>query len=135
MIPNIKPSAVYPIKGGINPQAIAAAGTQTSGWLDAKDGEWLKGTLLNGALGGSTLTNLKVEQATSAAGAGAKDLVTNVVNALQVAGTHVQFEVQLANALDLDGGFRYVRVSVTNTGGTGALQAVACEIGPAPYMA
>jgi hypothetical protein len=71
------------------------------------------------------LDTCKLEQATSSAGAGKKDLTTsasggnyNTDNPVDADGDQVILECQ-ADDLDVDGGFRYVRVYLAETGNTG----------------
>jgi hypothetical protein len=133
MIPNVRPSKVYPYAAQIAPQSVAAAATVASGWAAASSNAWLSLLLLVGA--GAGTFAMKVEQATSSGGAGAKDLVTaaNLGVTAQETG-QAQVDVQLGANLDIDNGFAYVRVSLTCTGGAGTLAAVAATLGPAAYM-
>src|SRR6266511_2992251 len=71
---NRKPSKVYAVKEQVVPQSVAAAATVTSGWIAVVNAKWLKLLALVGA-GAGTLA-VKVEQATTIGGAGAKDLAT-----------------------------------------------------------
>jgi hypothetical protein len=132
---NRKPSAVYPVKASIAPQSVAAAGTASSGWIAVGANFWATIASLVGA-GAGTLA-IKIEQATSAAGAGAKDLATAATLGItaQATGTQVNADLQLAQALDLDNGFEYIRITATVTGGAGTLIAAALSLGPAPYQA
>ncbi len=130
---NFKPSKVYPYKGQIAPQSVAAAGNVTGNWIDASQCRWLSGTLLVGAGGGTVA--LKIEQATSAAGAGAKDLYTAAQLGITAQGVgQVQFDAQLDCNLDVANGFRWVRANATVTGGTGTLVSVGLIGGPSEFM-
>lgn len=129
MIPNVKPSKLYPYKEQIAPQSVAAGATVTSGWFDAAEAANLKIAALVGA--GAGTFAVKVEQATSSGGAGAKDLVATGITALATG--HAEADVALGAALDVDGAFRYVRVSATCTGGAGTLFSAQVEAGPATY--
>lgn len=132
MIPNIKPSKVYPVAGQAGPISVAAAGNAATSWVQVPAGsKWAIAELLNGVLGGGS-EQVDLEQATSSGGAGAKALVTNAVtNAVN--NTASQVEANLDQVLDVAGGFNYVRAKVTNTGGTGALVSIALKFGPNAY--
>ena len=71
------------------------------------------------------LDTCKLEQATSSAGAGKKDLTTSAsggnydtANPVDADGDQVYLECQ-ADDLDVDNGFRYVRIYLAETGNTG----------------
>jgi hypothetical protein len=71
------------------------------------------------------LDTCKLQQATSAAGANVKDLTTSASggdydtdNPVDADGDQVIFEVP-TDKMDVDGGFRYVRVYCAETGNTG----------------
>lgn len=133
MIPNIKPSQVYVAKASIPPQSLAAAANATSAWVAVPPGsKWLAVDTLTGALGGGS-EQVDVLQATSVAGAGAKALVTNLRTE---ANNNVfdQDEVNL-DTMDINNGFNFVQVKITNTGGTGALVAVRAAFGPNEFAA
>jgi hypothetical protein len=69
-----------------------------------------------GAMGGSSTVNAKLQQATSSAGAGAKDITGKAIEALTGAGSDgdslAGIELQ-TEELDVNGGFKWVRFSVT----------------------
>lgn len=134
MIPNIAPSKLYAYAAQIAPQSVAAAGNPTSGWVAVANNKWAKLLALVGA-GAGTLA-VKLEQATSAAGAGAKDLATAAqVGITALATGQQQADVNIDQYLDVNGGFGYVRINATMTGGAGTLAAVSLELGPQALMA
>jgi hypothetical protein len=133
MTPNVDLKQYYPVKGQVNPASIAAGGNAVSAWLDAKDGNRLHIALLAGALGGGTL-DVDVDQATDNAGTGSKVLAADVLAAQATNNTPAQADVDLHNLLDVNGGYRFVRVKINNTGGTGAIAGAACLIGPARFQ-
>lgn len=134
MTPNVKPSKLYPNKGQIAPQSVAAAATVTSGWIDASNYAWAKLAILVGA--GAGTFALKLEQATSSGGAGAKDLYTAAQLGVTVLATgQAQADAQLGPALDVDNAFRWIRASATCAGGAGTLASVTVELGPDPFLA
>jgi hypothetical protein len=133
--PNEKPSTAYVVKGAVAPQSVAAAGTATSGWVDVGPNKWAKVVSCLGA--GAGTAAVKLEQATSSGGAGAKDLITaaNLGITAQANSTQVQADGNIDANLDLAGGFRWIRVSLTVTGGAGTLACASLELGPAQYQA
>ena len=132
MIPNVRPSQLYPNAGLANavfPQSVAAAGTAATPWVAVPIGSrWMRTLLLLGALGAGS-EQLDYEQATSVGGAGAKALKTNVRTSA-VNSQQFDDEVDLDSNLDINNGFNFVRAKVTNTGGTGALVAIGLGFGP-----
>lgn len=130
---NVKPSVLYPSAQAqcIAPQSVAAAATVTGGWVSAKETKWLKIFASVGA-GAGTLA-VKVEQATSSGGAGAKDLATAATLGASslAASTILQVDYDVANNIDTTNSFAYVRLSATCTGGSGTLFAASLELGPA----
>lgn len=103
-----------PIVGVIDP-ASKTAGSYSTGWIDLSLFHRLYAVLLMGAISASGTVDAKFEQATSAAGAGAKD-VTSVAlaqSADTVAdNTQASLEVRPAQ-LDVANSFRWVRLTVT----------------------
>lgn len=133
--PNRKPSVIYPAKNLIAPASIAAAGNAVSGWVDCKDAiGYISLVILLGALGGGTLS-VDILQATSAAGAGAKALITGAVVGLATNNATAQFDFRPDDILDLDpNGFRFIQVKINNVGGTGAIAGAAVLAGPARFQ-
>jgi hypothetical protein len=116
----------FPNKGKINPQSVAAAGTANSPWINVFDAYKLLMNINCGALGGGSV-QASFLQATDNAGTGSKALTAGTFvapAAITVDGTLQQIE---ANPEDLDRlaspMFTFVRLVLTNTGGTGALLA------------
>ena len=75
-------------------------------------------------LGATDRTNTKIQvvQATDNAGTGSKDIRGAVNTALGATDDNKMVRVQCrASALDTANGFRYVAVTITNTGGTAAM--------------
>lgn len=92
-----------------------AAGTVTTGWVDMRDFHSLTALIQTGTLGASATLDAKLQQATSSGGAGAKDIsgkaITQIVKA---SGDNKQATIDLRDTeLDVNGGFRYVRLSMT----------------------
>ncbi len=132
---NRKPSEQYPIKAQVAPQSMAAAATATSGWVAISNNKWANIHAITGA-GAGTLA-VKVEQATTVGGAGAKDLATAAqvgITAL-AASSAADVDVDLTQYVDVDGGFGFIRISATMTGGAGTFAAVGLCLGPDAFQA
>ena len=119
-----------PIVGVIDP-ASKAAGTYTTGWIDFSLYGRLCAILLIGAISSSGTVDAKFEQATSAAGAGAKD-VTDAALAQSVDtvadNTQASLEIRPAQ-LDVNNNFRWVRLSVTTATAASILGAAVLAVG------
>lgn len=113
--PLIKPSSRVMLVGVIDPDAYAA-NTYTTGWVDMSVWESLMALISAGDLGSSATLDAKLEQATSAAGAGAKDVTDKAITQLTQAGTDSNKQAiinLMSEDLDVTNLFRYVRLSMT----------------------
>jgi len=120
---NLDPSARFAIAAVI-PAQQAAVGTVTSGWVDMRDFFALLGSVNVGVIGAAGTVAVKIEQATSAAGAGAKDVTGLAIVPLAKAGGDNRQAAINVRQEDLDkNGFRYVRISVTVGGAATFLSA------------
>lgn len=109
-------SKTIPLGTAPKAASVAAAGTLVSGWVDAGAAAFVHTVV--GIDAGAGTPALTFEQATSSAGAGAKAL------AGFSGGTFANNRIEVTNdpsKLDVAGGFRYVRGTVTITGGAGTL--------------
>ena len=113
--PNIKPSDRAAILAAIDPDA-AAAGTVNTAWIDVTNWQNLMAIVMAGDLGASATLNAKLEQATSNAGAGVKDVTGKAITVLTQAGTDSDKQA-IVNCsqydLDFAHGFKFVRLSMT----------------------
>lgn len=115
MFGNLNPSARASVAGAINPVS-QAAGTVTTGWIDMQAWFSLLAILSVGAIGASGTVNAKLQQATDGSGTAAKDIAGAAITQLDAAGndSNKQVEINLRqDDLDRNGGFRFVRLSVT----------------------
>lgn len=115
MTPNSLPSERAGLVGVIDPDAYAAS-TVTTGWVAAKNFHSFLAVITAGDLGASATIDAKLQQATSAAGAGAKDITGKAIAQLTQAGAddNKQALINLrGEQLDVDGGFAFVRLSMT----------------------
>lgn len=118
---------------------VTTASTVTSDWVDASDWHTILAVVMAGTLGTNATVDAKLEQATSAAGAGAKDISGSGITQMTQAGTDqsdTQAVISLqTDALDVDNGFQYVRLSITVGTATsdagGIVLGVAPRVGPA----
>ena len=99
--------------GTIDPDAYGT-GTQGSDWVDMSKFMQVMFAVLAGALGSSATLDFKVQEATSAAGAGAQDLSGKSITQLTEAGTDDDKQVLVnVRADELSDGYRYVRGLMT----------------------
>src|SRR3954467_4428393 len=111
--PAMKPSQRVGVVGVISPVS-QAAGTVTSGWMDATQFHNFMAILKTGVLGASATVDAKLQQATDNSGTGVKDItgkaITQLVKALndnnQVTIDLKQEDMDFANA------FKWFRLSV-----------------------
>ncbi len=112
---NAKASELAGVVGVIDPDAYAA-GTVTTGWIDASRWGKLLAIIQAGDLGTGATLDAKIEQATDSAGSGAKDVAGKAITQLTQAGgdSNKQALIDLRpESLDLGADFRYVRLSMT----------------------
>jgi len=100
---------------GVIPAQQAAVGTVTSGWVDMRNLFALLVMLNIGVIGAGGTIDARIDQATDAAGTGAKPVaglaITRIVKA---GGDNRQAGINLRQEdLDKNGGFRFVRLTVT----------------------
>lgn len=111
---NEKPSEALALLGSIDPVS-QSAGTVTTGWLDQSVFLYLMALISVGVFGGSATVDAKLQQATDNSGTGAKDVSGKAITQLVAAGgNNRQAIINMKEAdLDTEGGFRYVRLSIT----------------------
>lgn len=113
--PNVKPSQRVTLLDAKDPVSQGIA-TVTTAWLDARDFESFMALLATGAMTAASTVDAKLEQATSSGGAGAKDVAGKAITQLTQAGADSNKQVVInlkADDLDVQGGFRYFRLSIT----------------------
>ena len=110
------PSELVAVLATVDPDNYAA-GTQTSDWVDAGDFAQLHGIVLVGAIGAGGSVAAKLRQATSSAGAGAKDITGKAITTLTQASPDASDKQAVINCkadeLDLDNKFDFVCLSMT----------------------
>ena len=130
--PNILPSDRLAIVAAINPVS-QAAGAVSTGWISMQNWRSVMAIVQAGVLGAAATLDAKLEQATSAAGAGAKDIAGKAVTQLTQAGTdsNKQALINLDHgSLDFNNGFRYVRLSMTVATATSDSGAIVLGLDP-----
>ena len=113
-----------------------AAGTVTTGWVQADDFAAFAALIAPGDLGASATLDAKIEQASDGSGTGAKDVAGKAITQLTKAGTDDNKQAWInfrASDLDLAGGFTYVRLSMTVA--TATSDAVGLLFGYSPKVA
>ena len=114
MNPNIKPSDQIALMAVLSPVSQAAA-TVVSTYVSMATVDSILAVLQTGVLGVAATVDAKLVQATSAAGAGAKDITGKAITQL-VKATNDNDQVMLncrSDELDVAGGFTHVALSVT----------------------
>jgi hypothetical protein len=131
---NQKPSESLAVLGTIDPVS-QAAGTITTGWLDAGQYFSVMALIQTGVLGASATVDAKLQQATDSSGTGAKDVTgKSITQIVKASGDNKQVLLNAKGAdFDVEGGFRYFRLSITV--GTAASLISATVFGCYPRMA
>lgn len=112
--PALKSSQRVGVVGVINPQSSAAV--QASGWIDATAFHNFLAVIKVGALGAAATVDAKIRQATSNAGAGAKDVAGTSITQLTKVNTDDNKQVLInlkQEDLDFNNGFKFFQLSVT----------------------
>ena len=129
---NNMPADIEAIGGVIDPD-VTAAGTVTTGWVEAAGFYTWMAIVLAGTLGTSATVDAKIEQASDGSGTGAKDITGAAITQLTQAGTDsdkqalVQFR---SDDLDVDNSFTHVRLSITVAVATSDIAGVLVGVGP-----
>jgi hypothetical protein len=128
---NQKPSEGLAVLATIDPVS-QAAGTVSTGWVDQSVFFNLMALIQTGVLGTSATVDAKLQQATDSSGTGAKDITGKAITQIvKATGDSKQALISMKEAdLDTEGGFRYVRLSLTV--GTAASLVGAALIGAVP---
>jgi len=114
MEPYIRPSKRASILGTIPPQS--ATTVQSSGWLDATTFHNVMAIIETGTISASGTVDAKFQQATSNAGAGAKDVTGKAITQLTQAasGSNKQVLIDMHQEdLDIANGFKWIQLSIT----------------------
>jgi hypothetical protein len=134
---NVKPSDRVAIVGNIDPDVYTAS-TVTTGWIDMSKFHAIMAIVQAGTLGSSATLNAKLQQATSAAGAGAKDITGKAITQLTQAGTDSDKQAVInlfADELDINNGFTHVQLSMTIGTATSDAGAIVLGLDPVKDVA
>lgn len=114
MFPNAKISEQEALLAAIDPVS-QGVGAVSSGWVSAAGFERFLATVQTGVLGTAATVDAKLEQATSAAGANAKDVTGKAITQIvKATGDGKQAQIDLrADELDVSGGFGFFRLTIT----------------------
>ena len=114
MYPNLKPSDKVTQLGKISPVS-QGVGSATSGWILVSEFAQILAEIVTGVLGAAATVDAKLQQATSNAGAGAKDITGAAITQLVKASNdnNTAFINLDVNKLDAANGFCYVQLSIT----------------------
>lgn len=114
MLPNAKISEQAALLATIDPvsQGVGAVAT---GWVSAAEFERFMAVIQTGVLGVAATVDAKLQQATSAAGAGAKDVTGKAITQIvKATGDNKQAIINLrANELDTNNGFAFFNLTIT----------------------
>lgn len=111
MYPNIKPSDRATLAAAIDPQN-AAVGVLTTGWISMATYDQIEAIIQVGTLGTSATINAKLQQATSSAGAGAKDVTGKAISQITTSSQQAIINCR-SDELDVTNGFAFVELVVT----------------------
>lgn len=111
---NQKISEGLALLASIDPVSQAAA-TVTTGWVDQSVFFTLLAVIKTGVLGASATVDAKLQQATDSGGTGVKDVTGKAITQIvKASGDNKQAFISCKEAdLDTEGGFRWVRLSIT----------------------
>ncbi|MFA5170418.1 MAG: hypothetical protein WC426_02550 [Sulfuriferula sp.] len=128
MYTNQKMSEGIPLLASINPVS-QGVGSISSGWISAANLHQIMAIISTGVLGASATVDAKVQQATSNAGAGAKDVTGKAITQIvKATGDNKQALINL-RADDLDSANGFTFVAITLTVGVAASQVAAYLLG------
>jgi len=110
----IKPSDESAILGVIAPIS-QGVGSAVSGWIDISNFNAIQAIVSAGVLGTAATVDAKIQQATAAAGTGAKDITGKSITQLVKATDDGKLGIidVFASELDINNGFRWIQLSIT----------------------
>lgn len=111
---NQKISESLAVLGTIDPVS-QNPGAITTPWVDQSVFFNVLALIQTGVLGAGATVDAKLQQATDASGTGAKDITGKaIVQIVKATGDNKQAMISMKEAdLDTEGGFRYIRLSIT----------------------
>lgn len=114
MFPNVKPTDAIACLADIAPVS-QGVGSAASGWISVKNFHALLVEIHTGVLGTAATVDAKIQQATSAAGANAKDITGKAITQIvKATGDNKTAFINLhPEELDTNGGFAFVQLTIT----------------------
>lgn len=114
MFPNAKLSEQLAVLATIDPIS-QGVGAVSSGWVSVANFERYLATIQTGVLGTAATLDAKLQQATSPAGAGAKDVTGKAITQIvKASGDNKQAVINCrADELDINAGFSFIRLTLT----------------------
>lgn len=114
MLPNAKISEQTVVLATIDPVS-QGVGSVATGWIAASEFERFMSVIQTGVLGAAATVDAKLQQATSAAGAGAKDVTGKaIVQIVKATGDNKQALINVrADELDSNNGFAWFNLTIT----------------------
>lgn len=114
MTPNARPSEHVSLLATLD-AASQGAGTISTGYVDIKNFHALRAKITVGVMTATSTVDAKLQQATTSAGAGVKDVTGKAITQLLAAGGNNRQAIINLKAADLDteGGFEFVRLTIT----------------------
>ena len=111
---NQKISEALAVLATYDPASVGAS-TVTTGWVDASTFFYLLAILQTGVMGASGTIDAKLQQASDSSGTGAKDITGKALTQIvKATGDNKQAMISMKSTdLDTEGGFRWVRLSIT----------------------
>lgn len=111
---NARLAEIISLLGTIDPVS-QAAGTVTTGWINAAYHERFLAIIQTGVMGAGATLDAKIQQATDNAGTGVKDVAgKSIVQIVKATGDNKQAEINLrAEELDIANNYAFFRVSLT----------------------
>jgi len=116
----LKPSDIFALVAAIDPQSNAAAATKTTDWVDTSIFPSIMAALLVGAITSTGKVDAKLVQSKTSGDSDSskKDVTGKTITQLTESGTDSNKQALIncfAEELDINNGFRYVALEVTNT--------------------
>lgn len=98
----------------VNIGAVSTSGATNSSWVDVSNCSRFAAIIITGLIAAGGTMNAKLTQATSSGGAGAKDITGKAIAALADTADNQNFIIDVrADELDVNGGFKFVRIELT----------------------
>lgn len=135
---NSLPSERIAVVGSVDPDAYTAASPNSSystGWVDASKWHSFLAIIQAGDLGSGAELDAKLEQATTSGGGGAKDVTGKAMTQISQADSPNPSNSQIllncrTEELDVEGGFDYVRLTLTVGDATSDLSGILLGVDP-----